>query len=240
MLIRLAWEIGGAIAFGALVGALFALYLRYVGREATLMLMAVCVVAQPGWRGAAVEPLLAALAAGLVIENLAVAQGDALKTAVQRSAPPVLVIFFVAVGSPCASTLLRSACCTGHWRCASRAHPVWRERRRKCLRQPGDTARHAWTGLISQAGITLGLHRVVAAEFPGWGGQIQVMLVALIAIHELVGPCCSEAACRGPASLTPAQRDRSSSSRTASRTCTTAHEEGACARGSYGRRRGRS
>jgi trehalose 6-phosphate synthase len=42
--------------------------------------------------------------------------------------------------------------------------------------------------LISQAGITLGLAAVVAAEFPTWGGQIQVVLVALIVIHELVGP----------------------------------------------------
>ena len=39
LLVRLAWEIGGAIAFGSLVGALFALYLRYVGREVTLALL---------------------------------------------------------------------------------------------------------------------------------------------------------------------------------------------------------
>ena len=45
------------------------------------------------------EPLLAALAAGLVIENLSVSQGDALKAAIQRGAPPVLVIFFVAIGT---------------------------------------------------------------------------------------------------------------------------------------------
>ena len=47
---------------------------------------------------------------------------------------------------------------------------------------------YAWTGLISQAGITLGFASVVAAEFPGWGTQVQMLLVALIAIHELVGP----------------------------------------------------
>ena len=47
MLVRLAWEIGGAVAFGSLVGALFALYLRYVGREVTLALLG---------RDAAVEP----------------------------------------------------------------------------------------------------------------------------------------------------------------------------------------
>ena len=32
VLVRLAWEIGGALAFGSLVGALFGLYLRYVER----------------------------------------------------------------------------------------------------------------------------------------------------------------------------------------------------------------
>ena len=55
VLARLAWEIGGAVAFGVLVGALFALYLRYVGREVTLVLLAVCARAQPGRLDAAVR-----------------------------------------------------------------------------------------------------------------------------------------------------------------------------------------
>ena len=64
VLIRLAWEIGGAVAFGSLIGALFALYLRYVAREVTVVLIGVCVVlSQVGLTGR-VEPLLAALAAG--------------------------------------------------------------------------------------------------------------------------------------------------------------------------------
>ena len=47
---------------------------------------------------------------------------------------------------------------------------------------------YAWTGLISQAGITLGLASVLATEFPAWGGRVQMLLVALIAIDELLGP----------------------------------------------------
>ena len=99
MLVRLAWEIGGAIAFGSLVGALFALYLRYIGREVTIVLLAVCALLSQVGAAQRLEPLLAAMAAGLVIENLAVAQGDTLKGAVQRGALPVLVVFFVAVGA---------------------------------------------------------------------------------------------------------------------------------------------
>ena len=50
------------------------------------------------------------------------------------------------------------------------------------------TGAYVWTGLISQAGITLGLASVLAAEFPDWGSQLQMLLIALIAIDELVGP----------------------------------------------------
>ena len=44
ILVRFAWEIGGAMSFGVLVGALFALYMRYVGREVTLVLLGACTV----------------------------------------------------------------------------------------------------------------------------------------------------------------------------------------------------
>ena len=42
LLARLAWEIGGAVAFGVLIGVLFALYLRYIGREVTLVNCSPC------------------------------------------------------------------------------------------------------------------------------------------------------------------------------------------------------
>ncbi len=99
LLVRFTWEIGGAVAFGVLVGALFALYLRYIGREIALVVIAVCALLSQVGSTQQFEPLLAAVAAGLVIENLSLAQGDALKTAVQGAALPVLVIFFVAVGT---------------------------------------------------------------------------------------------------------------------------------------------
>jgi trehalose-6-phosphate synthase/Kef-type K+ transport system membrane component KefB len=190
VVVRFIWEIGGAIAFGALVGALFALYMRYIGREVTLVLLGVCAVLSQVGSTQEFEPLLAAVAAGLVIENLAVAQGDTLRTAVQRGAPPVLVVFFAAVG---ASLRLDAVAAVGYIVVALavlRFVVIYTS-----LRVGWATAgldqrigKYAWTGLISQAGITLGFGSVIAAEFPGWGTQIQLLLVGLIAIHEIVGP----------------------------------------------------
>jgi trehalose-6-phosphate synthase/Kef-type K+ transport system membrane component KefB len=189
-LAQIAWEIGGAVAFGVLVGVLFALYMRYIGREITLAVLVVCAVLSQVGSTQQLQPLLAAVAAGLVIENLAVAQGDMLRAAVRRGAPPVLVVFFVAVG---ASLRLDAVAVIGA------AGVALSMVRLAVIRLgvsagvqvsglQGAPATYAWMGLVSQAGITLGFASVVASEFPGWGQQLQLLVVASIAIHELVGP----------------------------------------------------
>ncbi len=190
MLIRLAWEIGGAVAFGCLVGALFALYLRYVGREVTLALLAVCVLLSQVGMSQRLEPLLAAMAAGIVIANLAVAQGETLRAAIQSGALPLLVVFFVAVGASLRLDTLAAAGLTAIGISLARIGLIWIGVRAglKVSRVRDRAGEYVWTGLISQAGITLGLAAVVAAEFPTWGVQVQMLLVALIAIDELVGP----------------------------------------------------
>jgi trehalose 6-phosphate synthase len=190
LLARLAWEIGGAVAFGCLFGALFALYLRYIGREVTLALLVVGLVLSQVGVGQRVEPLLAAMAAGIVIANLAVAQGETLKAAIQSGALPLLVVFFVAVGASLRLDTLAVSGAAAIGLAFARIGLIWVGVRTGLRLSgmadgPGD---YVWTGLISQAGITLGLAATVATEFPTWGGQIQMLLVALIAVDELIGP----------------------------------------------------
>jgi Kef-type K+ transport system membrane component KefB len=187
---RLAWEIFGSFAFGALVGALFGLYLRWVGREVTVVLIAMCAILSGLGTPFHFEPLLAALAAGLVVENVAGASGEALKDAVERGSLPVLVVFFVAAGTSLRfdalaaigvlalgvavvrAIVVRAATLTG-----ARLSGIDRA-------EAGDV----WMGLVSQAGVTLGLAIIIARDFPDWGPRVQTLLVALIALHELVGP----------------------------------------------------
>jgi trehalose 6-phosphate synthase len=190
VIVRLAWEIVGALAFGSLVGALFALYLRYVAREVTLVLLGVCALLSQVGATQGFEPLIAAMAAGMVIQNVAVPQADALKVAIQRGALPVLVVFFVATG---ASLQLDALAQVGFVALALMIARVVVMRLGVLagLRTSGmdpQTGTYLWTGLISQAGITLGLASVLATEFPTWGSRVQTLLVALVALDELVGP----------------------------------------------------
>lgn len=195
LFVRLTWEIVGSLAFGAFVGAAFALYLRFIGREVTLVLLAVCVVLSEVAVLFHAEPLLAALAAGLVVENIAESSGDALRDAVERGALPVLVVFFAAAGA----SLHLDALARLGWvalglavaRMALIRAGVSAGVRAAGLESPADLT---WMGLVSQAGVTLGLAVLVAKEFPEWGGEVQVLIVALSGLHVLVGPIVFRAA----------------------------------------------
>lgn len=186
----LAWEVFGSLAFGALVGSGFALYLRWVGQELTVVLLGVCVLLSGLGSALHFEPLLAALATGLVVENIAPPQGDALRDAIERGALPVLVIFFAAAG---ANLQLAALAQVGSVVIGVSALRFLFIRvgtalgaRAAGLNSP--QAQMVWMGLVSQAGVTLGLAILVAAEFPGWGDRVASLVVALIALHQMVGP----------------------------------------------------
>jgi Kef-type K+ transport system membrane component KefB len=192
---HLAWDIGGSFAFGAAVGGLFALYLRFVGREVTLALLGTCAILAALGQRLALEPLLAALSAGLVVENVASTSGDVLRDSVERGALPVLVVFFAAAGASLhldargelglvavGIAVLRAG--------AARAGVLAGVRAGRL----GGLAGQAWMALVSQAGVTLGLAIVVASRYPTWGATLQTLVVALITLHEVIGPVLFRAA----------------------------------------------
>ena len=196
LLARISWEIFGSLAFGAAFGAIFAFYLRTIGREVTIALLALCVALSELGPLFHFEPLLASLAAGLVVENIAPPSGDALRDAVERGALPVLIVFFAAAG---ASLHLDALAVIGLTAAAIATLRLITIRvgvgvSARFAGMPKDMADLVWMGLVSQAGVTLGLVILVASEFQDWGARLQSLMVALIAIHELIGPVLFRAA----------------------------------------------
>lgn len=190
LLASASWEIIGSLAFGAIVGALFSMYLRGVGREVTLVLVGVCALLSVAARALHFEPVLSALAAGLVVENVAPPQGDMLKRAVERGALPVLVIFFVAAGASLQLDALETVGLVALAIAALRMFLAWGGSAlgARVAGQAPPVSNLLWMSLISQAGVTLGLTLIAAQEFPEWGASFQTLMVSLIAINQLIGP----------------------------------------------------
>ena len=190
------WEIFGSFALGALAGSLFALYLAYIGREVAIAVIGFCAIVAGIAGRLQLEPLMAALAAGLVLENLAPSAGDLVKQGVERSALPVLVVFFAAAGA----SLQLDALATLGWIAAAiaayRMIAIWASARlgRAAAGLSDDVSSMTWMALVSQAGVTLGLTLIVQTEFPGWGATVATLMLALIALHQLIGPVLYRAA----------------------------------------------
>jgi len=196
ILVQLSWEIAGSLAFGAIAGALFAIYLNAIGRELTLALLGLCIVLAMVSPALRFELILASLSAGLVVGNIAPPAGDQLRRAVERGALPVLIVFFAAAG---ASLQLDALALVGTVALGLavvrlglvRAFAAYAVR---LARLPEFPAGMVWMGLVSQAGVTLGLAAIVAEEFPAWGSMVQTVIVALTGLHVLGGPIVFRAA----------------------------------------------
>ena len=53
---------------------------------------------------------------------------------------------------------------------------------------PAVVRRSAWMGFLSQAGVTLGIAALVAERFEGFGPDVSTIIIAMIAVNELIGP----------------------------------------------------
>jgi Kef-type K+ transport system membrane component KefB len=185
-------ELGGSLAVGAILGVALAQYLRLVRGDTALFLVATALVTAEVARLAQLETIIVALAAGFFLEHFAPVESERLRRELKRGSPLVSVAYFALAGAG-----LRLAALAELWpwvlllvglravglRCGLR----W------AGRYPGVTpalARDGWLGLVSQAGIALGLAQLARRAFPAWGVSLEALVVAMIGVHELVGPIC--------------------------------------------------
>jgi Kef-type K+ transport system membrane component KefB len=182
-------ELLGSVSLGTTLGLLLIVYLRLVGTQILVLLVAIGFALSEGLRYLRFEPLLTFLTAGFVVQNLS-AQGDKLLHIIEQTGSVVFIVFFATAGAHLDVPLLAQmwpialALCAGRFFATLAAH-------RLGARLAGDEPfikRWGWASLVSQAGLTLGLSAVLARTFPAVGDGLRSLVVATVAINEVVGP----------------------------------------------------
>lgn len=191
------WELFGSVAVGAMLGGVVLLYMRKVGRELPLFLVALCFASAEGGARTHLSPLLLSLAAGALIANLDEHESHRIHVAIQRAGLPVFALFFAAAGAGLHLDALRTVGPAALLLVALRAVAIWFSCRRFAPAEDPRLRKYLWMGLISQAGVTFGLAALVTRTFPTFGAQVEVLLVAMITMHELVGPVLMRRALAG-------------------------------------------
>jgi Kef-type K+ transport system membrane component KefB len=186
----LARELGGSVLVGIGFGMGIAWFLKQVGRDTPVFVLAACFAMFAVSQALHLETLLVALSAGFYVENFSDARGEELIGGIERVSLPVYAVFFAAAGAKVDLGALASMWPLALLLCAVRAGGIWAGSTLGARISGAEPVirRYAWMGLISQAGVTLALAAILARSFPEWGGDIQVLIIAMIAIHEIVGP----------------------------------------------------
>jgi len=184
------WEIVGALLIGALLGGLVVVYLRIVERELVFFALLIAVLGAEVTSLAHVETLLALLTAGFVAENFSRGLGHRLREAAERAAAPIFVVFFALAGAKISIPGLASTWYFVVPLALARIASIWGGTRLglRWAGQRGPELGGVWMGLISQAGVALGLASVVAKAYPQRGEALRALFLGLIAINETLGP----------------------------------------------------
>jgi Kef-type K+ transport system membrane component KefB len=189
-LLRLLREVVGSILAGALVGGVLTLYLAFVRRE--LVVFAVVLVFATAAAATALhfELLLSLVVAGFLVENVAPVRAEPLVETLHLMAVPVFVVFFAMAGADfrlqtfatlwtvvVAVAVVRAGLIYAGARAGARlggAEPL--------------VTQYAWTGLVAQAGVALGLATILADRLPRLGVAMQTAIVGVIALNQCLGP----------------------------------------------------
>lgn len=143
------------------------------------------------------EPLLIAMTAGFYVTNFTRTR-DIFENALHDVSPLVYVAFFTLTGVALKLDVLVQtggiavllflmrmfSIYAGSWIGGTLA------------REPQVFRQNAWLGLITQAGIALGLAREVAVEFPRLGDAFATLIISVVVLNEIFGPLLLKVALR--------------------------------------------
>ncbi len=183
------FEIAASLAVGAAFGLAIARTLHHVDTRQVLVVLAAAFLSVELAERFGLEYILISMAAGFMVQNFS-GQGDELVRALEANSLPIYALFFAVAGAGLDIPALREV-----WpialviivaRLVSVAGSTWIG-----ARLAGDGAivrRHAWSGFVAMAGVTLGIANLIRDRFPELGGSVAAIIIAIIAVNQFIGP----------------------------------------------------
>ncbi len=185
----MAHEMLGSVSLGITLGLVLAVYLRLGGKQFLLLILILGFVATDLLTYVQFDTLLAFLVAGVTIRNFS-RDSAAFRAAVFKTSDVVYVVFFGVAGAHLDIRLLQKFWGIALSFCVARALASTLAVRlaNQVAHDPPSIKRWSWAPLVSQAGLTLALAASVAREFPAVGQGLRSLVIATVALNEIMGP----------------------------------------------------
>jgi Kef-type K+ transport system membrane component KefB len=189
-------ELLGSVSVGTTLGLVLSVYLRLAGAKGLgILLIALGLVFTQLFDYLAFDWLLIFMTAGFVVQNFS-KQGETFVTSIESMGEVVYVVFFGVAGAHLDLPILKVLWPVALLFMGARAVTSFVAGRvaSHFAEDPPALRRWGWAGLVSQAGLALGIASNVQAEFPAFGAGLGALAVATVAMNEMVGPVLFKAA----------------------------------------------
>jgi Kef-type K+ transport system membrane component KefB len=186
---NLAHDLFGSIALGTTLGLFLAAYLRLVNRQMLVLLLVLGFGVSTVLDYLQFDALLTFMVAGFIVRNLS-SQGHKFIKYIEQTGTVVYVVFFAIAGADLDVPLLKQLWPVALLMAGSRGIITYAGARLagRLANDAPTLRRWGWSGLVSQAGLALGLSVLVAKEFPSIGTPFRALAIATVAINEMIGP----------------------------------------------------
>jgi len=200
-LLAMCGEVVISLAVGLLLGAGISLYLAKVGTELTIFILGIAfLITQFSYGMTSVlhdtfaidfhlKPMLICMTAGFYLRNFS-RNGDEFIQIIDRSSLPIYTIFFAMSGAALKIEALQDTWLWVLILVGMRTVFVYLGSLAGG-KLGGDSRvlrRVSGLGFLTQAGVSLGLIKMVSDRFPGFGDELATLLVAAVAMNQIIGP----------------------------------------------------
>ncbi len=213
----------GSILGGVTLGWIVYLYMRYVRAGVLVFILALAFMVTLFSRQFAMlldhvfsvalhlEPMLICLTAGFWVRNFS-RDGGLFMENIDRSSLPIYVIFFSLTGAALKIGALSQTWLIALLLVAVRSLLIWlvADLGGSLAGYPPRLRRMSGLGFITQAGVSLGPAGIAMRSFPEWGATLSTMIVAIVALNQIIGPITFKFALGavGEARASPGRRNR--------------------------------
>lgn len=187
----LVWQLAGSVALGFLTGLMLAGWARHVSETGEmLILLAGSILLCVGVaRLLDLSALIASLAVGATMVNLSRRSRRLFRT-LAGTDPPFYAIFFVLAGAELDVGLVTSIGVVGlayvFARGGGKFIGAWLGSRRVGLER--QVQNFLGFGLLTQAGLAVGLVMTIARQFPEYYTVISTVVLSAVVVYEMIGP----------------------------------------------------
>jgi len=136
-----------------------------------------------------IEPLLICIVGSFLLTNYSVYRNDFIRI-IKELGPYVYVLFFTLTGALISLEVLAAMWFVTLIIFAVRLASLFLAGYAGST-VAGDSVLYrkiSWMPYVTQAGVSVGLATIIAAEYPGWGAEFATVMISVIVLNQVVGP----------------------------------------------------